>query len=151
MPSWGRFAANLLERVDSGSLTGTALAAAPFTVPTGERWVVYAIGVRWVSSATVGNRFVAYQLRDVSDVVLLAAQTGAAQAANLTINHFYTLGAARDAAAVGGVGGFSSIQTPFPGPLILSAGEDLRISDAANVDGAGDTARAALMFGRFKL
>jgi hypothetical protein len=138
------------DRADSGLLSGTAIAAAPFTVPAGERWVVHAIAVRYITSATVGNRAVSWRLRDAADVVLLATMTGAVQTASQQINHFYLAGITRDAAASGGILGFASSQQPLPAPLVVNAGEDLQVLDSSNIDGAGDSVRVQILFQRVK-
>jgi hypothetical protein len=148
--SWGRFAANslLLETADSGVLSGTALAAAPFTVPVGQRWLLLSLILRYQASANVGNRTPAYQVRDAADVVVLAAQSSIALTASQHVNIFFQELLARDAANFGSVAGLMTINQIFHGPLQLDAGEDVRFLDVANIDGAGDSARGLVVFQR---
>jgi hypothetical protein len=129
------------DALDSGLLSGTAIAAAPFTVPAGERWVPRLVTVRWVSSAGVGNRLVTARFRDSADAVL-AAMVAPAQAASLTIHDYFTAGVFADEVAV--VGG--SIILRLPQFFVMEAGEDLVVLDTAAVDGALDTARVRLNY-----
>jgi hypothetical protein len=156
--SWGRFAAEplLIERESTGLLTGTAIAAAPLTVPAGERWVLLWLALRWIASANAGNRALAYQIRDASDVVLFAAQNGISggvlnQTASQGVNWFYQSRLVKDTALFGGTAPFSQANQFFPGPFALAAGQDIRFFDNANIDGAGDTARGTAAFLRVRI
>lgn len=157
-PSWGRFAADaLLVDVEmTANLSGTAIAAAPITVPAAQRWVVLWLALKWQASANVGSRALAWELRDASDVRLFATQNGISggvlsQTASQHINWFYQSQNARDAAAVGGTAGLTHANQYFPGPFVLNAGQDIRFFDNGNVDGAGDLGRGSVGFLRLRV
>jgi hypothetical protein len=150
LPSWGRYAAEplLVEMEKTALLSGTAIAAAPLMVPAGERWIVLWLCLRWIASANAGNRQLAYQLRDESNVVLFALQNGTSgaafnQTASQGINWFYQSRNVRDVVVSGGTSGFGVVNQFFPAPFVLGAGQDIRFFDNSNIDGAGDTARGS--------
>jgi hypothetical protein len=139
-----------IERIDSGTLTSTAIAAAPFTVPVGQLWLVSAVVVRLATSATVGNRGVRLEMRDASDAPYYGSQgvPATGQAASTTHYHIWADGATRDAAVFGNTQGFIQAVQPFPSGISMRAGEDMFIRDSANVDGAGDSFRVQLIVER---
>lgn len=99
--------------------------AKTYTVPAGEEWIVQSIYVSYTSDATAGNRQLAVQVLDASDNVLADFRAAAVQAASLT--RVYMFGAFHDT---------DFRDTDYLGvgmpPLVLSAGQKLKIFDKAN-------------------
>lgn len=92
------------------------------TVTTSQEWQPMSIWVELVTTATVGNRQIEISITDASNDVLLAIQAGAVQAASLTRNYLFAIGAAdltsfRDTAY---------LMTPLPA-LVLPAGYKIRV------------------------
>jgi hypothetical protein len=150
VPSWGRYAADslLIETLDTGFVTATAIAAAPFTVPVGQKWLLLSAILRYSASANVGNRLPAWQVRDAADVVILGVSSSLALTASQHINIFFQSLLPRDIGNWGNTGGLLSTNMIFHGPLELKAGEDVRFLDGANIDGAGDSARGLVVIQR---
>ena len=146
MPSWGRFAAALnVERVDSGVVALSTLT--PFqTIPAGQRWIIRNLILRYIATATVGNRLIGIQLRDPTDLIMAEVRTATVLAASQTATYYFHPGSTRETAFVGAASG-ASLVMPMPPDLFLGAGDDLRILDGAAIDGA-DSVRALLHFDR---
>ena len=105
-----------------------------FVVPAGEEWQVLWVWAEYTSDATVGNRQLVVEAQDSgSDVIGWLAQARATQAASLTRYYLCAPGVADDTSFGGN--GSDYLQTNMP-TAVLSAGETLRVYDAAGVSGS---------------
>ena len=103
------------------------------TVTAGRDWMIQSLRAELTTTATVGNRQIAVQIRDDSDDVIAEVRAGATQTASLTRSyhfgpHLPDLTSFRDT---------DWISTPID-PLIVPAGYDIRIFDNNAVDAAAD-------------
>lgn len=123
-------------RVETQSDTAADENVKTMAVPTGEEWIVQMVYVSYTSDATAGSRQLSVQILDASDNVLADFRAAATQAASLT--RVYMFGAFHDT---------DFRDTNYLGvgmpPLVLSAGQKLKIWDNADVSSSDDmTVRA---------
>ena len=104
-----------------------------FTVPAGYEWIVKSVSVKLVSDVSVGNRQIALEFRDDSDVVIYSVRAGAVQAASLTRYYNFAMGAA-DLAAFRDTDYLSNAMPE----IHLLAGYDIRVYDKAAIAAATD-------------
>lgn len=103
-----------------------------FTVGTGEIWVIDHVAVTLASTATAGNRQVVLKVLDDSSNVLAVISAGAVQAAALTYNYSFFVGAPSETTVVN-----TSLKVGMP-LLTLLPGWTLRVEDDAAVAAAAD-------------
>ena len=104
------------------------------TVPSGKTREVLAIGIQLTSTATVGNRQIAYEVQDSNSNVIYAAYAGATQAASLVREYHFSQGIVADTAFSAG----NSIRVELPGDLLLPPDFKMRVYDQAAIDAAAD-------------
>ena len=103
------------------------------TVTAGRDWMIQSLRAELTTTATVGNRQIAIQIRDDSDAIIAEVRAGATQTASLTRSYQFgpylpDLTSFRDT---------DWISTPID-RLIVPAGCDIRIFDNNAVDAAAD-------------
>lgn len=113
---------------------GTFAAAGINVVPNGSVLVDFVQAVV-VSSATGGNRLLALEVFDGTNVIYRSTM-GPTQAASLTRRYTWLSGVVRDTTFAGGS---DEAVAPLPVALRLYPGQTLRVVDRTAVDGAGDT------------
>lgn len=113
---------------------GTFATAGINVVPNASVLIDYVQAVV-VSSGTVGNRQLALEVFDGTNVVFRSTM-GPPQAASLTRRYTWIAGVVRDTTFAGGS---DEAVAPLPVALRLYPGQTLRIVDRTNVDAAGDT------------
>lgn len=111
-----------------------------FTVGAGKIWIVHWVTVAFTSNSEVGNRRIELQVRDASDNVLLWLPSTEIQAASATERHNWINSGAMDRGQIG-----SNHITSIPNPLVLTAGQDIRVFDGNDVD-PGDDMEVYLVF-----
>lgn len=115
-----------------------------FTVPAGTLWWIHGILIDYSATSTVGNRSAVAHFRDTADNLILAAR----YSSNITagqnrIISFHTGGAN----ATGNIS--KHVLAGIPNRLILPAGYDVRVHDAAAIDAAADDMTVALLYDQF--
>lgn len=128
------------------SVFAAAAGAKIFTVPTNQMWKITSLQAVLTSSAVVGNRQIAVQIKDAGGNALLDLAAGAVQAASLTHTYDFLPGAPRETAFVA-----NSLQATLPVALYLAPGYTLKVYDSANIDAAGDTLSAAMLFEQYNV
>lgn len=121
-----------------------------FTVPTEERWHVFAIYVELTTTATVGNRQLLVDFRDDSNNVLARVVPGITQAASLTYNYSIAPGFAQQTSITGLTNEDNTLMTPMPPTMLLLPGYDIRIYDEATVDAAADDMTVRILIDRVR-
>lgn len=104
-----------------------------FTIGSTVEWKVLSIYVALVTTATVGNRQLEIRYMDSSANIIFVVSAGATQAASLTRQ--YSAGIAMPAGTTFVNG---NISMPLPDGLVLPAGYQVRVFDAAAIDAAAD-------------
>lgn len=104
-----------------------------FTAPASRQWRVRSIGVRLVTTATVGNRQLDILITDGSDNLLIKLAAGAVQAASLTRDYTFAPALPNDTAFANG-----AMARALPEGLVLPAGYKVRVYDSAAIDAAAD-------------
>lgn len=104
-----------------------------FTVPADTEWQILSVYVSLVTTATVGDRQLAVEVLSAEDVILAEVRAGVVQAASITRKYQFAPGVAQDIAFRDS--NYASVALP---PLILSAGQKLRVRDKAAVAAAAD-------------
>lgn len=120
---------------------GTFATSGINVVPNGSALVDYVQAVV-VSSATVGNRQLALEVFDGTNVIFRIS-TGLVQPASVTRRYTFMPGVVREAAFVA----TDEVSVPIPSGLRLYPGQTLRLVDRATVDAAADT--VAVSYGYF--
>lgn len=128
------------------SVQAAAAGAKTFTVPRNQMWKVTFLQAIITSSAVVGNRQVALQVKDASGTTLLDLVAGAVQAASLARTYNFLQAAQRETAFVG-----NALQATLPADLYLAPGYSLKVYDSANIDAAGDTLAATMQFENYNI
>lgn len=103
-----------------------------FVVPADTERLIYGVRVSLATTATAGNRQIVIEVQDDAGKVVSRVLAGAVQAASLTREYNFGLGAADWSAFVGD---YLSNALPV---LKLSAGWTLRVFDSGAVDAAAD-------------
>ncbi len=103
-----------------------------FVVPASTERLIYSVRVSLATTATAGNRQLCIEMQDDAGNVLARAFAGATQAASLTREYLFSLGAADMGAFVS-----DAISNALPA-LKLAAGWALRVYDKSAVDAAAD-------------
>ena len=88
-----------------------------FIVPAGRRYKLYYGQITLVSTAVVGNRQMALEVKDEADKLVFRSLAGAVQIASLTREYHFAPNPVREAAFVNG-----QIMVPTPPDLILLPG-----------------------------
>lgn len=101
-----------------------------FTVPTGKIWQLQSFRVSYTTTATVGTRGLRVTYETAGGAVLCSQRAGASQAASQTREYAFAAGAPYDT-AFGGVNN-DYLLVPLP-PLLLKAGQIIRLRDPANI------------------
>lgn len=110
--------------------TGGANNNRTFTVPANKIWQVQSLRVSYVTSATVGNRGLRVTYETAGGAVLYSQRTGVIQTASLTREYAFSPGAPYDTV----FGGVNSDYLLVPlSPLLLKAGQVIRLRDPANI------------------
>lgn len=104
-----------------------------FVVPTRKQWHVRSIGVRLVTTATVGNRQLDVFITDDADNLLAKYVSGAVQAASLTRDYVFAPGQPNDTAFVN-----AAMVRALAAGLVLSAGYKVRVFDSAAIAPTAD-------------
>lgn len=116
-----------------------------WTVPAGEMWKVCQAFVGLVTTATVGNRQVRFQVADSNGKVIGFLPAGAVQAASQTRSYGFLQGIYRETAFLD-----TMIQVPIPIDLYLKAGSVVRFWDSAAIDAAADDMTVSMTVQVFK-
>lgn len=104
-----------------------------FTVPTGRKWKILSIWIEFVTTGTVGNRYLTIQLRDTADDVIYEVQSAAIAESG---SEMLILLPGLYQADLSGATNRDIL--PLPNPCILEAGFDIHIYDNAAVDATAD-------------
>lgn len=115
-----------------------------YTFPANYLYQILNIRVELATTATVGARQLAIQLRDASDDVIGEWRPRITQAASLTYIYEFAPGLAQDTA----IYDTDLVTTPIPPTLIVLAGYDLRIYDNNAIDAAADDMVIQLLLAR---
>lgn len=115
-----------------------------FVVPAGEVWKLNWAHVELISTATVGNRQIAMNVKDASGNVIYSIAAGIVQAASLTRHFNFAQGVYRETAFVA-----NEIQVPIPMDLWLSEGFTLQFLDSAAIAVAADDMTVAFQVSKF--
>jgi hypothetical protein len=98
-----------------------------YTVPVNTEWQIQQLTGKLVTNATAANRFVIAQVLDASvGATTIGFASSLTQAASLT--YFWCFGSRSDSAALLSLGSQGSLVSVAMSPLILSAGDKLRIT-----------------------
>jgi hypothetical protein len=116
-----------------------------FAVPSGKQWHVRSIGVRLVTTATVGNRQLDILITDGSDNLLIKLAAGAVQAASLTRDYTFAPGLPNDTSFANG-----AMTRALPENLVLPAGYKIRVYDSAAIDAAADDLTVRILVEEWK-
>jgi len=112
----------------------TGVNSASVTVTTGYEWQLQWLRVSYVSSATVGNRNLAWQI--ISGGQVIANFTcGVIQAASKTYTYLFAPGMPDSVA----VRDSTFVSSPMPACMILPAGAIFRVLDIKDIDDSGDS------------
>ncbi len=107
----------------------------PFTVPEGYEWMIQAVHITYVSTATVGNRSLALRMATADGDIIAEQLAGAVQAASLTRYYTGAPGAPNELV----FGGPLSNRIMFNVPqVVLPEGTVITVLDLAIVDVAAD-------------
>lgn len=109
-------------------------------VPAGKQWHVRGIGVRLVTTATVGNRQLDVYITDDADNLLAKYVSGSVQAASLTRDYVFAPGQPNDTAFVN-----AAMVRALAAGLVLLAGYKVRVFDSAAIDAAADDMTVRLL------
>ena len=101
-----------------------------FTVPTRRRWEIFLTRVGITTTATIGNRQLALQILDGTDIFFLSA-VGAVVAENTTAGRHVGSGNAMDA---------------FIEKLMLQPGWEFRVFDVSAIDPTADDMTVAIIY-----
>ena len=105
-----------------------------FAVTANQEWLVRSVYIGYTSGTTVGNRQVAVEYQNSAGSVIASVRSGATQAASLTRNYCFSLGAA-DLTAFRDT---TYLMTPLP-YTGLNGGGTIRVWDRGTIQPAGDT------------
>ncbi len=103
-----------------------------FTVDTGDVWVITALHVKLIATATVGSRRIRVIARDENDLIYAQIEAGVTVPASQTQEIDFFTGAPDSIAEVN-----DTIKVSMP-VLILLPGHDLVVEDGVAVDAAAD-------------
>lgn len=104
-----------------------------FTVPADTEWEIQSIWVEYTSTVTAGNRIVSVVVMDTASDVIMTITAGVVQAQSLTRYYLF----APEVADLAAFRNTSYLTNTFP-RLVLPAGYQVRVYDAATVDAAAD-------------
>ena len=107
-----------------------------FTVPAATQWDVYSVYVKCVSTATAGNRQIAIEIDDGTNVFAVSF-IGTVQAASLTRFYMFARGLGR-LTATDGPTAYTMLWCALPQLPWLPAGYRIRVYDVAAIDAAAD-------------
>lgn len=105
-----------------------------YTVPTGERWHVFACAIQYISDATVGARQVVLEYTDGTNVVGTVGRAPN-QAASLTVHIGFAEGLVPSSANL--------VSTHPMVPAVIEAGGEVIVRDIAGIS-SSDTMRILL-------
>lgn len=129
-----------------GDRNAAAGSAKSWIVPNNELWKLNFVQAILTSSAVVGTRQLAVQVKDAAGNAVLDLVAGVTQAASLTQRYGFFQGVPRETALVAG-----SLQASLPEDLYLPPGYTLRVYDSAAVDAAGDTLTVSIQAMKFNV
>lgn len=112
-----------------------------WTVPNNELWRICYVHAILVSTATVGNRQIAFEIKDESGNSLMHLEAGAVQAASVTRHYGFLQGIFRETAFVS-----DELQVPLPIDCWLKPGWVLRVADDAAIDAAADDLTVSFVY-----
>lgn len=113
----------------------TGVNSASVTVTTGYEWQLQWLRVSYVSSATIGNRNLAWQIINSGGQVIANFTCGTIQAASKTYTYLFAPGMPDSVA----VRDSTFVSSPMPASMILPAGAIFRVIDIKSIDGSGDS------------
>ncbi len=103
-----------------------------FTVPSGRVWVLSAIHVKLIATATVGSRRIRVIARDENDLIYAQIEAGVTVPASQTQEVDFFTGAPDSVAEVN-----DTIKVSLP-VLVMLPGHDLVVEDGEAIDAAAD-------------
>ena len=112
-----------------------------WTVPNNELWRICHVHAILVSTATVGNRQIALEIKDESGNSLMHLEAGAVQAASVTRHYGFLQGIFRETSFVS-----DELQVPLPIDCWLKPGWSLRVADDAAIDAAADDLTVSFVY-----
>lgn len=112
-----------------------------WTVPNNELWRICYVHAILVSTATVGNRQIALEIKDESGNSLMHLEAGAVQAASVTRHYGFLQGIFRETSFVS-----DELQVPLPIDCWLKPGWSLRVADDAAIDAAADDLTVSFVY-----
>lgn len=117
-----------------------------WTVPTNEQWRICSAHVVLVTNAVVGNRQMAFEVKDASGNVITNLRAGAVQAASTTDHYNYMQGIYRETAFTA-----SEIQCPIHQDLYVPPGGSIRFLDETAVAPAGDNMTVCFQYQKMNI
>ena len=117
-----------------------------FTVPGNEMWKICNAHVVLATTATVGNRQMAFEVKDAAGQVITNLRAGAVQAASTTYHYTYMQGIYRETTFTA-----NEIQCPIQADLYVPPGGTIRFLDETAVAAAADDMTVSMQIMRFNV
>lgn len=124
-------------RMVVGTLTTIDSNTGRLTVPAGSEWFIHSVWAKVITTATVGNRLVAFRFFDDSDVAVFDRALAPAVVITASLTRYVAFGAGGDP-AIAPAFDEAMVFGSLP-PMLLQPGWYIHLDDLTAVDEANDT------------